>query len=224
MSPQASYLFVDEIVPRIQAVVARSVKLVGCEDVEEVTQDAIAMAARMLDKVERSGKQGVRACSIAYYCLQHIKSGRRSVGNSVVDVLATGTQLHGKCVVESLNEVEPHDYGDDDGNFSLAEMLSRDSEDPATVGVRELDWERFLKTQDDRSQEIVSLMAEGRRISEVAKQCGVSSFTVNERKRKLAEDAREFFGENILTEIARVPEWKCNLMATRERHASRSGH
>lgn len=28
-------MLVDEIVPRIQAVVARSVKLVGCEDVED---------------------------------------------------------------------------------------------------------------------------------------------------------------------------------------------
>lgn len=89
MSPQSGYLLVHEIVPRIEAVVARSEKLVGCEDVEEVTQDAVAMAAKMLDSVERSGKK-VTVGNIAHYALQHIKSGRRSVGNSVVDVLATG--------------------------------------------------------------------------------------------------------------------------------------
>ena len=47
MTFKSGQLLVDEIVPRIAAVVARSVKLVGCEDVEEVTQDAIAMAAKM---------------------------------------------------------------------------------------------------------------------------------------------------------------------------------
>ncbi len=35
---------------------------------------------------------------------------------------------------------------DDGGNFPMGEMLSRDSEDPSTVGARELDWEQFLKT------------------------------------------------------------------------------
>ena len=78
MSPQARYLLINEIIPRIEAVIPRSVKLVGFEDVEEVTQDAIAIAAKMLDNVEREGKK-VTVGNIAYYCLQHINSGRRSV-------------------------------------------------------------------------------------------------------------------------------------------------
>lgn len=221
MTIEAGRLLVDEIVPRIAAVVSRSVKLVGCEDVEEVTQDAIAMAAKMLDNVERAGKK-VTVGNIAYYTLQHIKSGRRSVGNSVVDVLATGTQLHGKCVVESLSEIDPYDHGDDDGggNFSLAEMVSRDTEDPATVAAREVDWERFLKTQDDCSRSIVMFAAEGHRISAVAKHRGVSGHIVHQKQNQLASNIRGFFGENILAEVARVPGWKAGLMATREKHAT----
>lgn len=219
MTARAGTLLVEEIVPRIAAVVARSVKLVGCEDVEEVTQDAIAMAARMLDSVERSGKK-VTVGNIAYYFLQHIKSGRRSVGNSVVDVLATGTQLHGKCVVQSLNEIDPHDHGDDEGNFPLAEMLSRDSEDPSTLAGRELDWERFLETQDECGKTLVMYAAEGHHMSDVAKQCGVNPHAVQQRRNRLARDLREYFGDNILAELARVPGWMNNLMATRERRAA----
>lgn len=220
MTARAGELLVEEIVPRIAAVIPRCVKLVGCEDVEEVTQDAIAMAAKMLDNVERAGKK-VTVGNIAYYCLQHIKSGRRSVGNSVVDVLATGTRLHGKCVVESLSEIDPYDCGDDDGNhFSLAEMVSRDTEDPATIGARALDWERFLKTQDDCSRNIVMFAAEGHRISAVAKHRDVSGHIVHQKQNRLASNIREFFGENILAEIASVPGWKAGLMATRERHAA----
>ena len=220
MTVKSGQLLVDEIVPRIAAVVARSVKMVGCEDVQEVTQDAIAMAARMLDSVEKAGKK-VTPGNIAYYCLQHIKSGRRSVGNSVVDVLATGTQLHGKCVVESLNEIDPYDHGDDDGgNFSLAEMVSRDTEDPATIGARELDWEKFMESQDECGKTLVMCAAEGHHMSDVAKQCGVSPHVVQQRRNRLASDLREFFGDNILAELARAPRWMNSLMAARERHAA----
>ena len=181
------------------------------------------MAAKMLDNVERAGKK-VTVGNIAYYCLQHIKSGRRSVGNSRADVMATGTQLIGKCQVISLDDISPADPNEDDSNFPLGEMLTQDSEDPSTAGAREIDWERFLETQDDKSQEIVSLMAEGRHPWEVARQCGMSNIKANERKQRLAADLREFFGVNILTEIASIPGWRNNLNATRERHASRSGH
>ena len=79
----------QEIVPRIEAVIPRTVKPVGLEDVEEVTQDAIAMAAGMLDSVKRSGKE-VAVGRIACDRLQHIKSGRGSCGEQHRHVLASG--------------------------------------------------------------------------------------------------------------------------------------
>jgi hypothetical protein len=218
MTIEAGRLLVEEIVPRIAAVVARSVKLVGCEDVEEVVQDATAMAAKMLDNAEKAGKK-VTVGNIAYYTLQHIKSGRRSVGNSAVDVLATGTQLHGKCQVESVDVLIPADGEDCDG-IPLREILSRDVEDPATVAAREVDWGRFLDGQNDCSRNIVRFTAEGRTLKDVSRECGFSSETVKQSRNRLASQIREFFGENILADVAQVPGWKNNLMATRERHAA----
>ena len=132
----------------------------------------------------------------------------------------TGTQFHGKCVVESLNEIEPSDRDDDGGNFSLAEMVSRDSEDPATISARELDWGKFLETQDECGKTLVMCAAEAHHMSAVDKQCGVSPHVVQQRRNRLVSDLREFFGDNILAEVARVPGWMSNLMVTRERHAA----
>jgi len=50
-------------------------------------QDATCLAARILHNAEQKGKK-VTAGNIAYYSIQHSKSGRRSSGNSCVDVLA----------------------------------------------------------------------------------------------------------------------------------------
>ncbi len=217
MTIEAGRLLVEEIVPRIAAVVARSVKLVGCEDVEEVVQDATALAAKMLHNAEKAGKK-VTVGNIAYYTLQHIKSGRRSVGNSAVDVLATGTQLHGKCQVESVDVLIPADGEDWDG-IPLREILSRDTEDPATIAAREVDWDRFLQSQDDCSRNIIRFTAEGRTMTDVARECRVSNDAVKHHRNRLASQIREFFGESIMADIAHVPGWKNNLLATRERHA-----
>jgi len=50
------------------------------------------MAAKLLDRTERQNKT-VTPGNIAYFTILHIKSGRRSTGSSMVDVMGTGTQL-----------------------------------------------------------------------------------------------------------------------------------
>ena len=43
MSPRAGQMLVDEIMPILQGVVPSSVRVVGCEDSEELVQDALAI-------------------------------------------------------------------------------------------------------------------------------------------------------------------------------------
>ena len=85
MSPEAGWLLVDQIVPRLRAVIPRSVLCIGAEDHEELVQDATCLAARIMHNGEKKGKR-VPHSSAAYYALQHCKSGRRSVGHSCSDV------------------------------------------------------------------------------------------------------------------------------------------
>jgi len=104
MSPRAGDVLVREVLPIIAGVVPQSVRVVGSEDHEELIQDAIVIAAMMLDALERAGKQPI-ARSVAYYSIQRIKSGRRSYSSGRTDVYAPGTQLDGLAVVHSLDEV-----------------------------------------------------------------------------------------------------------------------
>ena len=92
MSPQAGWILQEEVVPRLRSAIPRCVKCVGAEDHEELIQDATAIAAKLLHSVELAGKQ-VTPGNIAYYAIQHSKSGRRSTGSSVVDVMASSCRF-----------------------------------------------------------------------------------------------------------------------------------
>ena len=77
---------------RLRVTIPRVVKAVGAEDEEELVQEAIVVAAQMLDAVERHGKTG----SLAYYAILAMKSGRRGQCRSRADTMAQGTQLDAK--------------------------------------------------------------------------------------------------------------------------------
>ena len=86
----------------------------GAEDDEELVQDAMVVAAQMLDAVERNGKT-VTAGNITYYTILHMKSGRRSQCRSRADTMAQGTQLDGKSCVLSMEEEVGYDPELDEG-------------------------------------------------------------------------------------------------------------
>src|ERR1035441_5962229 len=106
MSPQAGWILQEEISPRIAAVVPRSIQTVSCESHQDIIADGITMAASMIHRVEAQGKLGkVSASNIAYYTLQHLKSGRRASGCSTADAHGTQAQLNGASELHSLQEI-----------------------------------------------------------------------------------------------------------------------
>ena len=108
MTAQAGDLLVEQIAPRLRALVPKSVKPVGAEDTEELVQDAIVIAAQMLHRVELSGKKFTPG-NIAYYALLHMRSGRRSQSANRTDTMAPGTQLDHKSTVLSFEEEVGYD-------------------------------------------------------------------------------------------------------------------
>ena len=79
MSPQAGWILQEEIAPRIAGAVPRSILCVGAEDSQELVQDGITLAAKMVDRLEQQGRlDTVTPGNVAYYTLQHLKSGRRA--------------------------------------------------------------------------------------------------------------------------------------------------
>ena len=191
---------------------------VGCEDAQELIQDSIAMAAKLMHNVERARKK-VTPGNIAYYTIQHIKSGRRSTGSSV-DVHGSGTQLNGKTRLNSLEEVVA---SDEEGGqiFTFNDVLSRDEEDPSTKAARKLNWEEFVSGLSPRDQSIIQFLIEGTSGSSIARKLGVCGSTIRNNKRTLATKILEFMGTDILIEVRRSPRWKQDLQATREKMAYR---
>jgi DNA-directed RNA polymerase specialized sigma24 family protein len=220
MSPQAGWLLQEEVVPRLRAVIPHAVRCVGCEDAEELIQDATAMAACILHNAEAAGKK-VAASSVAYYAIQHCKSGRRSVGNSRVDVLAAGTQLNGHTRMTSLDEVAAANEECGGDIYTFNDVLSNDQEDPGTKAARKMDWESFCAGLPERERVAVVLVAEGKTLREAARLLGVSDSAMQGSKRSLGVKILEFMGADIMIEVRRRPQWRSNLETTRERQACR---
>ena len=220
MSPQAGWLLQEEVVPRLASAIPHAVNFVGCEDSHELIQDATAMAAKLLDSVDRANKK-VTPGNLAYYTIQHIKSGRRSTGSSVADVMATGTQLNGRSRLDSLEQVVSADEETGGEIFLLHDVLSNDQEDPSTKAARKLDWETFCSGLSERERATVMSVAEGRSLQDVGIEFGVSNSAMQGTKRSLAGKILEFMGVEILVEVRRSPRWKDNLEATREKLACR---
>jgi DNA-directed RNA polymerase specialized sigma24 family protein len=220
MSPQAGWLLQEQIIPRLRSVIPHTVHCVGSEDAQELIQDATAMAAGILHRAETAGKQ-VAASSVAYYSIQHCKSGRRSVGSSRVDVHAAGTQLNGHTRLHSLEEVVASNEETGGEIFTFNDVLSNDQEDPAGKAARKLDWESFCAGLPERERVVVVLVAEGKTLREAARSLGVSDSAMQTSKKRLGVKILEFMGADIMVEVRRRPQWRNSLEATREKQACR---
>ena len=219
MSPSSGQVLIDKIAPRLRSAVPRAVKPFGGEDAEELFQDSIAIAAQMLHSAEGAGKE-VTPGNIAYYTMRQMRSGRRSQSASRADAMAPGTQLDGKSALHSLEE--PVGSDPDSGEpVTLGEMLASEREDPSTLGARNVDWGEFISSHDPRYAGILEGIAEGRGIRESAEECGATPWSGYGLRRNLARDLREYLGAEALEDSVRVPCWRGNITAFREKSACR---
>jgi len=222
MSPQAGWILQEEICPRIAAVVPRSILCVGAEDHAELVQDGITMAAKMIDRVETQGKLGkVTAGNIAFYTLQHLKMGRRANGSSRIDVLATGTQLDGITEPHSLSEVVNQNEAGEE-IFELHDVVASDTEDPATIASRNLDWQAFSGSLTKLEKLLIECLLNGQSLTEAAKQARVHYSTMISYRQKLAVKLMDFMGADILRDIACTPHWQIGLDCERQLLACRA--
>ena len=209
----------EEIAPRLKAVIPH-VKPVGCEDAEELFQDAMCVAAQMLHNLEARGKQ-VTPGNICYYVTLHMKSGRRSYSAGRTDAMGSGTQLdHKSCV---LSFEEPAGIDPETGEeIPLGEMLAGNADDPSMSASRNVDWEQFLGTHDERYAGLVCELAAGKNAMESARHSRQPYSRVRLLKKKLADELREFMGEQAIADSARIPAWRGNIMADHEKALCRA--
>ena len=221
MSPQAGCLLVEQIAPRMKAT-AHCIPRIGAEDVDELYQDGLALAARMLDNAERNGKE-VTAGNIAWYASRQMATGRRSTYGGRTDVLSPAAQLDGSSHLTSLQQevVRDADSGEGVECASLADLLADTVEDPALAAARNLDWEQFLSGLDGLSRRMVVALARGETMRDLKAEAGLSDSGMSARKRKLIAEMLEVLGPDCLAEAGREPKWQADIIAQREKDVCR---
>jgi len=222
MSPQTSWILNDQIAPRLGSAIPKSVVCVGSEDHNELVQDGLCMSALMLTRVESQGKLGkVSASNIAYYTIQHLKSGRRSTGSSSVDIMASQTQLNGSTKLHSLSEVvSVSEVGDE--IYELHDVISSDLDDPAVKAARHLDWTTFCKSLDKLEMLLVQSIINGLTVREICRTVKMTKAKLIELQHTVAAKVIKYMGADILKDIALTPTWRIGLDCEREMMACRA--
>ena len=213
-------MLLDDIVPKLRATIPRVVHKIGCEDDEELIQDAIVMAAQILDSVERKGRK-VTPGNVAYYAILHMKSGRRSHTAGRSDVMYSSTQLDQKACVLSMEEEVGFDEVLNEP-ITLGELLADEHEDPSLAGARNVDWNQFLDAHDPRYRQFVTDMLSGRNARHTAKTTGQKYAKMHPLKTRLAEELREYLGGEAIHDAVQAPRWKASVARDREKTACRA--
>ena len=218
MSPQTGELLVNEVAPRIRSSLV-GVTSIGSEDREELEQDAVAMAAGLLESIEARGKR-VTPGNVAYYAVKQIRQGRRSTGFFKSDAHHPAAQVSGRSRVVSLDEPVKYEEGSDE-HLALGEVLACEAEDPSATAGRNLDWRAFVATLDELARAILQCLADERPLLEVANAVGMSRSTIQSHKNRLSDAVLAFMGPELLRELQRPAQWRINMQAVRQKLACR---
>ena len=216
MSPDAGCMLTEHIAPRIRAT-SRCLPQIGADDAEEMYQDGLAIAAKMLDAAEKNGKQ-VTAGNIAWYASKQLATGRRSTYGGRADVLSPAARLDGKSRLTHMQQEVAHDPVTGEG-IALGDLLADTAEDPADAAARNLDWTEMLSRLDDLSRHMIVAFARGDTMRGLKSEAGLSDSGMSSRKRKLVAAIDEHLGDGCLADAGRAPSWLPDIAVQREKEA-----
>ena len=223
MSPMIGNMLLKQVMPRLRSVV-RTIPKIGCEDDEEIIQDATLVAARMMDSAEKAG-HAFTAGNVAYYAAKAARCGRRSYYQGRCDAMSAGCQIDGNARLESMDAETEYVYdGYEPG--TLHDVLSpfgseAHESDPAEEAGRNLDWKQFLAAHSPRHRVVILVLVEGGTMREAGKRCGLKDSAAAKLRRRIAADLIEFFGEDVIRRLidGKKPGWESDLRQSREKHA-----
>src|SRR5258708_35229456 len=159
MNPQAGEMLVQQIAPRIRSLLSNSVAQVGSDDIGELAQDGIAMAAALLTSAQARGKK-VSAGTVSYYAAKLVRQGRRSTGQSTTDVMHPATQIAGRSRMMSLDAPVGTEAEADDV-LCLHDTLAARSADPSQEAAKRLDWTPLIAALDAKTREVLLCLVQG---------------------------------------------------------------
>ena len=218
MSPKAGDLLIREVAPRVHSL-ASSFTPIGCEDREELCQDAVVIAAALLVRSERRGKK-VSPGNVSFFASKLVRQGRRSGGQSRTDVMAPATQISGRSRLTSLDE--PIGETESDDVLCLHDVLAASSADPSEEAARRLDWKPLVDSLDANTRQVLLCLVSGVELTTLVSKLKRSRSALQSDKHRLARLVTEHLGNDILRLVQELPRWTDNLLASRERCACRA--
>ncbi len=216
MSPEAGMLLMEEVYPIVKAVVPRTVKPAVGEDHEELVQDTMASAARMMHLTEQAGRP-ILPRGVAFYAIQRAKTGRRSTYAGEVDALSAAAQIRGNVSRDALDE---NVSGGDLESPALHDYLADGSEDVAIVAGRRLDWQSLVQTLTPREIEVLEAKASARPLKDLARRHGVSRPRITQILRGIGRKIEKEWGSDFLSGVVAEPAWRRGVMRVAEERAA----
>jgi len=214
-------LLLQEIAPRLRHGIAAHVPVVGSDDPEELFQDGLNLAARMLARLTRAGKK-VTAGNVAYYVILHLRIGRRSTGSHRSDALHPAAQMCGRSRVHSMDAPVNEDGDISEEPLTLHDCLAAPVDDPAVSAARHLDWQSLLAALDQTAREILVALIAGTDLTALVSRLRRSRSAIQTDKVRLIRLIQDHLGEDILAQIQSRPAWTNNLLASRSRLVCRA--
>ena len=220
MTAGAEQMLLHSIMPTLLGLIGSGrIRTVGSEDAEELGQDAIATACRMLAAAEKNHKT-VTASNIVHYTCQALKSGRRSGSASRTDVYSPGAALDGRSALMSVHE--PVGSSDGDDEFTLLDTLAGPGEDPSSQAGRNCDWSDLDERLDWREKSILKETSEGYSGKHLAAGLGISTGRVCQLKDQVARKVKAAWGDDALINATASPGWRKQLRTYHEQKTCRA--
>jgi hypothetical protein len=219
MSPQSELLLVEQIAPRIRSSLSNAPQI-GTDDLDELTQDGLVLAVRLLTSAQSRGKQ-VSVGNISYYSSRLLRQGRRSTGLSKTDPLHPAAQISGRCSLMSLDAPLSSET-DGEPIMCLHDVLASRTEDPATSASRRLDWAQLVPLLDGNAREVLVCLSKGEDLTTLVPKLKRSRAALQIDKQHLAALVREHLGQEILLQVQEQPRWRDDVQANREKLVCRN--
>ena len=215
-------MLVQQIAPRIRSLLSNSMAQVGSDDIDELTQEGIALAATLLSSAQARGKK-LSPGTVSFYAAKLVRQGRRSTGLSTTDVMHPATQIARRSRMVSLDALVGTEAEAEDIlclHDVLAARTAR-SADPSQEAAKRLDWTPLVSALDAPTREVLLCLVEGGELTSLVPKLKRSRSALQSDKRGLARLVREHLGQDILRQVQESPRWLINVAANRERLACR---
>ena len=140
------------------------------------------------------------------------------VGRALADSYEKQTELDGFWVHLDADVLDPSIMPVGPRNpkpICLGEFLMCSQDDPASMALRNIDWQGFLDSHDYRYGVILRDLAEGKNAMDISRNCGDTYFHVRSLKERLENDLREYLGSEAVEDSCAVPAWRSGVRAYR---------